>query len=244
VKIDPLDHLDLVRRAASGFRSYTRALSGVIEQADMEQAGFIGLMQACERYDESCGASFATFAGYRIRGAIYDWLRDVRILSRNGNTSPKWCSLDALADDNGDGPLHDITDDRGPSEAEIVSEMDETIAALTSELPPRDATIARLYYQESLTQAAIGRRIGVSEARVSQIFHERIAPNMRQRALKMGLRDPGGARQSASRRPDIPSRTSTGAIAVRSGYRHTEAFRQRVREGMLRAKKRRESAVA
>ena len=42
---------------------------------DLVQAGLIGLMEAARKYDASKGASFETYAGIRIRGAMIDDVR-------------------------------------------------------------------------------------------------------------------------------------------------------------------------
>lgn len=42
---------------------------------DLIQAGMIGLLEAARSYDASKGASFSTFAGIRIRGAMLDDIR-------------------------------------------------------------------------------------------------------------------------------------------------------------------------
>jgi len=46
-----------------------------VELEDLVQAGVIGLMEACQSYDSTRDAQFATFAKFRIRGAILDSLR-------------------------------------------------------------------------------------------------------------------------------------------------------------------------
>jgi RNA polymerase sigma factor FliA len=42
---------------------------------DLMQTGMVGLLEAAQRYDGRTNCSFATFASYRIRGAILDSLR-------------------------------------------------------------------------------------------------------------------------------------------------------------------------
>lgn len=42
---------------------------------DMIQSGMIGLMEAAQKYDETKGASFETYAGIRIRGSMLDEVR-------------------------------------------------------------------------------------------------------------------------------------------------------------------------
>ncbi|MAT95216.1 MAG: RNA polymerase sigma factor FliA [Halioglobus sp.] len=46
-----------------------------IELDDLMQVGVIGLLQASTTYDPSRGASFATYAGIRIKGAMLDEVR-------------------------------------------------------------------------------------------------------------------------------------------------------------------------
>lgn len=53
---------------------------------DMEELiayGQLGLIEAGERFDQSRGNSFSTFAFYRVRGAIYDGLREMGIIRRS-----------------------------------------------------------------------------------------------------------------------------------------------------------------
>ena len=46
-----------------------------VQVDDLMQAGMIGLLEASKKYDASKGASFETFAGIRIRGAMLDEVR-------------------------------------------------------------------------------------------------------------------------------------------------------------------------
>lgn len=65
-------HGPLVRRIA--LHLLTRLPSSV-QLDDLLQAGMIGLLEAARHYDAAQGASFETFAGIRIRGAMIDELR-------------------------------------------------------------------------------------------------------------------------------------------------------------------------
>ena len=65
-------YLPMVRRQALGLKT---RLPSNIELDDLIQAGSIGLLDAMTRYDLSVGATFATFASQRIRGAMIDELR-------------------------------------------------------------------------------------------------------------------------------------------------------------------------
>jgi RNA polymerase sigma factor for flagellar operon FliA len=55
-------------------------------QTDMEDLvayGQLGLIEASERFDVSRGYNFSTFAHYRIKGAIYDGLREMGVITRS-----------------------------------------------------------------------------------------------------------------------------------------------------------------
>lgn len=68
------EHLDLVKRIA---RHLAVRLPASVDQQDLIQAGMIGLLEAAKQYDarHNAGASFATFASLRIRGAMLDEIR-------------------------------------------------------------------------------------------------------------------------------------------------------------------------
>ena len=65
-------HTPLVKRIA--YHILARLPSSVIVE-DLIQAGMIGLIESAKNFDGSKGASFATYAGIRIRGAIIDETR-------------------------------------------------------------------------------------------------------------------------------------------------------------------------
>lgn len=46
-----------------------------VQADDLIQSGMIGLLEAARNYDETQGASFETYAGIRIRGAMLDEIR-------------------------------------------------------------------------------------------------------------------------------------------------------------------------
>ncbi|MCE8014878.1 RNA polymerase sigma factor FliA [Halomonas sp. MCCC 1A17488] len=83
-KIEQADLLDeylpLVRRQALSMQV---RLPSSIELDDLIQAGTVGLLEAMGRFDASQGASFATFASQRIRGAMLDELRSRDWLPRS-----------------------------------------------------------------------------------------------------------------------------------------------------------------
>ncbi len=65
-------HADLVKRIAYHLAG---RLPPQVEIADLMQAGMMGLLEAATHYSSGRGASFETYAGIRIRGAMLDALR-------------------------------------------------------------------------------------------------------------------------------------------------------------------------
>jgi len=66
------EYLPLVKKIALRL---TAKLPAEIELDDLLQVGLMGLLRASDSYDASQGASFATYAGIRIKGAMLDELR-------------------------------------------------------------------------------------------------------------------------------------------------------------------------
>jgi RNA polymerase sigma factor FliA len=66
-------------------------VKGHVERDDLVSLGDLGLVEASTRYAEDAGASFATFAWYRVQGAIVDGLRRSAVLPRR-----IWAQLCAL----------------------------------------------------------------------------------------------------------------------------------------------------
>lgn len=71
-QINVEDYAPLVKRIA--YHMMMR-MPASVQVDDLIQAGMIGLIEASQKYDMSRGASFETYAGIRIRGAIVDEMR-------------------------------------------------------------------------------------------------------------------------------------------------------------------------
>jgi RNA polymerase sigma factor FliA len=73
-------HMDLVRKIA--WHMYGR-VGRLVEIDDLLQVGYIGLVDASQRYTPRQGATFAAYAAIRIRGSIIDHLRASSSLCRS-----------------------------------------------------------------------------------------------------------------------------------------------------------------
>jgi len=67
-----MEHLPSVRFIA---RKLHQTLPRHVELDDLISAGMVGLMEACNRFDARRHVQFKSYAQFRIRGAILDWLR-------------------------------------------------------------------------------------------------------------------------------------------------------------------------
>ncbi len=65
-------HAGLIKRIAQHLAA---RLPPTVDTDDLMQAGAVGLLECANRFDPSHGASFATYASIRIRGAMLDELR-------------------------------------------------------------------------------------------------------------------------------------------------------------------------
>jgi len=67
-----IEHIGLVKRIA--YHLVTRMPQNV-QVDDLIQSGMLGLIEASKHYDPTQGASFETYAGIRVRGAMLDDVR-------------------------------------------------------------------------------------------------------------------------------------------------------------------------
>jgi RNA polymerase sigma factor for flagellar operon FliA len=94
---------------------------------------------------------------------------------------------DVLALEDGDIQRENTIEDEGPDALEIIErneEAEEVVAAL-KRLPERERILLSLYYYEGLTLKEIGKVLGVTESRVSQL-HGR-ALSLLKAELKSGM---------------------------------------------------------
>jgi len=74
------EHLHLVHSIAAKLRG---RMSRTMEPGDLVAYGTKGLIEAAQRFEPGHGASFSTFAYYRIRGAMFDGMRTMGWYSRS-----------------------------------------------------------------------------------------------------------------------------------------------------------------
>src|SRR3712207_3204190 len=120
-------------------RSYARALAikvmrtlpSSVELSDLVAYGEVGLVEAAERYDPRRGVAFSTFAHYRIKGAIYDGLREMGYFTRPGGVRVRWV---ANASDVVQSALDDAVSD-APATVSVDDEIADAQSLIDALIP-------------------------------------------------------------------------------------------------------------
>ena len=138
----------------------------------------VGLIQAVDRFDPARGIPFEGYAALRVRGAILDEVRrldeltrDARRLAREDEQRAA-VSLEFLQER---GELGDPTEIAEVDARAAHDGLRDDVEGALAAIPVRERAVLASYYGDGLTLAAIGRRLGVSEARVSQLHARAIA---------------------------------------------------------------------
>lgn len=168
-----------------------------IEQGDVEQFAYEGLLHAIDRFDPLQGVPFGAFARRRIMGSIADGASrmtevDARYSYRRRveNERARSIGIDAAAAD----PLRALADlatglaiglmlegtslveptggvDHRPNAYESLAwrELQALIAREIGRLPDREAVIVRQHYENGISFTHIAQLLGLSKGRVSQL---------------------------------------------------------------------------
>ncbi|MDB2384460.1 RNA polymerase sigma factor FliA [Endozoicomonas sp.] len=213
-------HRPLVKRIANHLAA---RMPASVQIDDLVQSGMIGLLEAAKKYDAEKGASFETFAGIRVRGAMLDEIRKgdwgPRSVYRNSRriseavqsveaklgrdardfevaaelnvkigdyytilSDLRGCRLFSFEElfDSEESRMQARSGDQGP-QADIQEEKFKTaLINAIDKLPEREKLVLMLYYNEEMNLKEIGKVLGVSESRVSQI-HSQAAVRLRAR---------------------------------------------------------------
>jgi RNA polymerase sigma factor for flagellar operon FliA len=172
-------HAPLVRRIAYHLMG---RLPASVDVGDLMQSGMIGLLEASRHYATDRGASFETYAGIRIRGAMLDEASDTEIMRRLGISADEYHQVLADAacvrllsltasDDNEEDTVLNVADEAGLNPQESIERdgMRNALSDAIGSLPEREQLVMSLYYEQELNLKEIGAVLGVSESRICQI---------------------------------------------------------------------------
>jgi RNA polymerase sigma factor for flagellar operon FliA len=209
-------------------------LPSSIEVEDLINTGVLGLIDAVDKFVPDRGVKFKTYAEFRIRGAMLDYLRRQDWAPRSMRRKEKelarvfrqleqklkrpatheevaeamglpmkaftellykarglsLLSLNRPKTDEGEDEIKELGDsipdepDKGPFELLKKQEVRDLLAEQIDNLPDKERMVLSLYYFNELTMKEVGRILGVTESRVSQLHSAAI---LRMRGLLEGL---------------------------------------------------------
>jgi RNA polymerase sigma factor (sigma-70 family) len=165
-----LQNLDLVKSTA---RRFQRRVPPCVTFDDLSSAGTIGLIQAVDRFDQTRGLKFNTYAQHRIWGAMQDFLRDEDPLSRTERKRVRDAAPSLTATGYGNSAANVSLDDihprclAAPESTSFVVRSE--LQAARGQLSDRENRVVTLLYDFGWHSREVGTDLGVNESRVSQI---------------------------------------------------------------------------
>lgn len=167
-----LEHVPLVRFLA---RRLHRTLPRSVDYEELLSEGMLGLIDAVDRYDPATGNQFSTYAKFRVRGAMLDWLRSSTWLSRadiqrsrDGERVVLLVSLEDPIEIDGDLKVHDVLAGEDGTTAHTKALGSEVLRAVAG-LPERQQHIVLRSICDEVPLSQIGAELGICKARVSKL---------------------------------------------------------------------------
>ncbi|HEX4477344.1 MAG TPA: sigma-70 family RNA polymerase sigma factor [Polyangiaceae bacterium] len=175
-----VEYTPIVRQIAGGFQ---RRLPCNVLRDDLVAAGMSGLWDAIRKHGDDRSGSFDWYVRVRIRGAILDELRAQDWLPRRaraaaaeaakaaGNATarpPVVVRFDEVSETEQARCL--VASDSSNTDREIETrEVRLSLARAVEQLPERERHIVSLHYFQGVKFKDLGRMLGVSEPRISQL---------------------------------------------------------------------------
>lgn len=188
-----LENTPLIKKVASKIYFKLPKDCG-IDFDELVNTGVIGLIKAIDKYEED-KAKFSTYAYIKIRGEILDYLRSLHIVPRTMRDKIKKEKEDnpdkviplsnlaimismekALSNEEGSLKIVDtlVSNDKGPEEEAIVSEMVENLVKAMSHLNEKERKAIQMFYFEERDPKEISKLLNISQSRVSQLKSQAI----------------------------------------------------------------------
>ena len=165
---------------------------------ELYQSGMVALVEAYSKFNPDKNASFATYAFYRIRGAMYDYLRNEDTVPRAVRANLKIIRKNIDNNTNNETPLTDREIQSAHKNNVVVIQADydttsianiphlsseyhnieysETVLKLLKsvKLTPSERLVIDHYYFKEHNYAFIGKELNITESRVSQLHKSAI----------------------------------------------------------------------
>jgi RNA polymerase sigma factor for flagellar operon FliA len=174
---------------------FLRVRSRNTEWGEFTQNATLGLIEAVDRYDPGRGVEFRTFARHRVRGAVFNGLRQ---LWGQGNTAARDSRLERSESFNEDdedaldsfvswtvgvgiGYLLDVASlpeadesSRGPYAALEHDQRSVLLRELVHALPDRESMVLTLHYFQHIPFIEIAALLNVTKGRISQLHKQAV----------------------------------------------------------------------
>lgn len=170
---------------------------------DYVQNAMLGMLEAMNTFDVDRGVPFEAFARRRVRGAVFDGLRELRSLpSASGFLVEE--RLASLMEDDGEDAvgrlvavvsglamgfgltLHAESDalpqQVGPYESAVRSQLGERLSSQLRRLGERERLVIEWHYLRHLSFVHIAEVLGLTKGRVSQL-HRQALDRLRERMV-------------------------------------------------------------
>lgn len=165
-----LQNLDLVRSTA---RRFQRRVPPCVTFDDLSSAGMVGLIHAVDRFDQTRGLKFKTYAQHRIWGAMQDFLRDEDPLSRTERKRVRNSAPALTATGYGNSTANVSLDDIHPrclaAPGSTSFAVRPELQAARGHLSARENRVVTLLYDFGWQNREVAAELHVNESRVSQI---------------------------------------------------------------------------
>ncbi len=168
---------DAQRELAARFLPLARSLAKPLKliftqwKDEFESAACMALVEAARSFDPSRNIKFATFARFRIRGALVDVGRGMGLSGweNEEEEAPGLVSLTPYNEEHGAVLI-------AVSPPPVGAEFDDIDAVehWLKKLPKKHATVCRQYYLHGKTQAEIAEVLGCSQAEVTRLHKKAI----------------------------------------------------------------------
>ncbi len=192
--VEGLTKSELILKYGERVRVIARRIASSLPQSvdpeDLVSVGFMGLMNAADRFDASKGAKFSTYAEFRIRGAILDELRNqdwipkpVRAKIKKDEATAKKLGplmLVNYGDLNEDPALEEkMTEHAGGEKATPYTMASRSDAKawmdrMMADLSENERRVLSMYYYRELNLREIAQILELTESRISQIHSQAI----------------------------------------------------------------------
>lgn len=185
-----LEYAPWARRVAASVQR--RLPTGIVEWQDHVQNSHIGMLEAMDRYDPARGIPFELYAQPRVRGAVFNGVRQLRRSGRGelepmdqvdgGETIAAFVSLilDAATE-----YIVEQAADASPEGTYKSSQIQQLLGEAMMEMPERTRNIFVDHYYLHKPFNQVAEELGISKGRVSQL-HSRGLEVIRARLLHGG----------------------------------------------------------